>query len=188
MEWGPICRDVFLIANWCKRAQPTMDGTIPRQVDLSCRRKVTTQARRSKPVSNIPPWSLSQLLLPDSWLEFLPWLPLLTDCNLWVKQTISSPTWFWSMSYNSNIEKTRTDTNLRIETQDRILDLKELQNELGCKGWKRQLRMSGWAPRVTLVEFPWSFPFLWKIMESADFTVLTIKSVSFSLHLMSSWV
>lgn len=66
------------------------------------------------------------------------------------------------MSYNSNIEKTRTDTNLRIETQDRNLDLKELQNELGCKGWKRQLRMrpSGWAPLVTLVEFPWSISLL----------------------------
>lgn len=31
-------------------------------------------------------------------------------------------------------EKTRTDTDLRMKTQDRNLDLKELQNELGCKG------------------------------------------------------
>jgi hypothetical protein len=33
-------------------------------------REQTEQARRSKPVKNIPPWPLHQLLLPDL-LEFL---------------------------------------------------------------------------------------------------------------------
>jgi hypothetical protein len=37
---------------------------------LDCIRKQAEQARGSKPVRNIPPWPLHQLLLPDL-LEFL---------------------------------------------------------------------------------------------------------------------
>jgi hypothetical protein len=44
-------------------------GTIPELVVLSSIRKQAGQARGSKPVSNIPPWPLHQLLLPDL-LEF----------------------------------------------------------------------------------------------------------------------
>jgi hypothetical protein len=39
-------------------------GTIPGLVVLSSIRKQAEQARGSKPVSNIPPWPLYQLLLP----------------------------------------------------------------------------------------------------------------------------
>jgi hypothetical protein len=41
-------------------------------------RKQAEQARGSKPVSNIPPWSLYQLLLPDL-LEFQSRLPLVMN-------------------------------------------------------------------------------------------------------------
>jgi hypothetical protein len=40
-------------------------GTIPGLVVLGSIREQAEQARRSKPVSNIPPWPLHQLLLPD---------------------------------------------------------------------------------------------------------------------------
>jgi hypothetical protein len=44
-------------------------GAFPGLVVLGSLRKQVEQARRSKPVSNIPPWPLHQLLLPDL-LEF----------------------------------------------------------------------------------------------------------------------
>ena len=46
-----------------------MGGAIPGLVVLGSIRKQAEQARGSKPVSNIPPWPLYQLLLPDL-LEF----------------------------------------------------------------------------------------------------------------------
>jgi hypothetical protein len=44
-------------------------GAIPGPVVLSSIRKQAEQTRGSKPASNIPPWPLHQLLLPDL-LEF----------------------------------------------------------------------------------------------------------------------
>jgi hypothetical protein len=44
-------------------------GAISELVILGSIREQAEQARGSKPVSNIPPWSLHQLLLPDL-LEF----------------------------------------------------------------------------------------------------------------------
>jgi hypothetical protein len=44
-------------------------GAIPRMIVLGSIRKQAEQARGSKPVSNIPPWSLHQFLLSDL-LEF----------------------------------------------------------------------------------------------------------------------
>jgi hypothetical protein len=46
-----------------------VDGTISGLVVLGSIREQAEQARGSKPVKNIPPWSLHQLLLPDM-LEF----------------------------------------------------------------------------------------------------------------------
>jgi hypothetical protein len=40
-------------------------GTISGLVVLGSIRKQTEQARGSKPVNNIPPWPLHQLLLPE---------------------------------------------------------------------------------------------------------------------------
>jgi hypothetical protein len=40
-------------------------GTIPGLVVLGSIREQAEQARGSKPVMNIPPWPLNQLLLPD---------------------------------------------------------------------------------------------------------------------------
>ena len=52
-----------------KGERPLVGGTIPGLVVLGSIREQAEQARGSKPVSNIPPWSLHQLLLPDL-LEF----------------------------------------------------------------------------------------------------------------------
>jgi hypothetical protein len=52
-----------------KGGGPIVGGAIPGLVVLGSIRKKAEQARGSKPVSNIPPWPLHQLLLPDL-LEF----------------------------------------------------------------------------------------------------------------------
>lgn len=54
---------LWAIVIWFGRAMPTMGGVIPRQVSLSCIRKV------------------AELLS----LELLPWLPLMMDYELWPK-------------------------------------------------------------------------------------------------------
>jgi hypothetical protein len=52
-----------------KGGGPTVGGVIPGLVVLGSIRMQAEQARGSKPISNIPPWPLHQLLLPDL-LEF----------------------------------------------------------------------------------------------------------------------
>jgi hypothetical protein len=52
-----------------KGERPLVGGAIPRLVVLGSIRQQAEQARGSKPVRNIPPWPLHQLLLPDL-LEF----------------------------------------------------------------------------------------------------------------------
>jgi hypothetical protein len=47
-----------------KRGGPLVGGAIPGLVIFGSVRKQAEQARGSKPVSNIPPWPLHQLLLP----------------------------------------------------------------------------------------------------------------------------
>ena len=49
--------------------EPLVGGTISGLVVLGSIREQAEQARGNKPVSNIPPWLLHQLLLPDL-LEF----------------------------------------------------------------------------------------------------------------------
>ena len=48
-----------------KGERPLVGGTISGLVVLGFIRKQAEQARESKPVKNIPPWPLHQLLLPD---------------------------------------------------------------------------------------------------------------------------
>ena len=48
-----------------KEERPLAGGTIPGLVVLGSIREQAEQARGSKPVKNIPPWPLHQLLLPD---------------------------------------------------------------------------------------------------------------------------
>jgi hypothetical protein len=55
-----------LVIKW---GGPLVGGTISGMVVLGSIRGQAGQARGSKPVSNIPPWPLHQLLLPDL-LEF----------------------------------------------------------------------------------------------------------------------
>jgi hypothetical protein len=50
-------------------------------VVLGSIREQSEEARGSKPVSNIPPWPLHQLLLPDL-LEFQSRLPLVMNSNV----------------------------------------------------------------------------------------------------------
>ena len=52
-----------------KGGGPLVGGAIPEMVFLGSIREQAEQARGSKPVSNILPWPLHQLLLPDL-LEF----------------------------------------------------------------------------------------------------------------------
>jgi hypothetical protein len=52
-----------------KEGGPLVGGAIPGLVVLGSIRKQAEQARGSKPVKNIPPWPLHQLLLSDL-LEF----------------------------------------------------------------------------------------------------------------------
>ena len=52
-----------------KGKRPLVGGTISGLVVLGSIREQAEQARESKPVKNIPPWPLHQLLLPDL-LEF----------------------------------------------------------------------------------------------------------------------
>jgi hypothetical protein len=52
-----------------KGETPLVGGTISGLVVLGSIREQAEQARGSKPVKNIPPWPLHQLLLPDL-LEF----------------------------------------------------------------------------------------------------------------------
>ena len=61
-----------LVIKW---VGPIVDGTIPGLVVLGSIREQAEQARGSKPVKNIPPWPLYQLLLPDclSSIPELPW-------------------------------------------------------------------------------------------------------------------
>jgi hypothetical protein len=48
-----------------KEERPLVGGTISGLVALGSIREQAEQARGSKPVKNIPPWPLYQLLLPD---------------------------------------------------------------------------------------------------------------------------
>ena len=54
-----------------KGGGPLVGGAIPGLVVLGSKREQAEQARGSKPVKNIPPWALHQLLCPDL-LEFQP--------------------------------------------------------------------------------------------------------------------
>jgi hypothetical protein len=55
-----------LVIKW---GGPLVGGTISRLVVLGSIRKQAEQASRGKPIKNIRPWPLHQLLLPDL-LEF----------------------------------------------------------------------------------------------------------------------
>ena len=52
------------------RVQPIVGGAIPGLVVLGSIGKEAEQARGSKPVKNIPPWPLHDLLLLSDLLEF----------------------------------------------------------------------------------------------------------------------
>jgi hypothetical protein len=64
-----------------KEGGPIVGGAIPGLVVLGSIREQAEQARGSKPVMNIPPWLLHQLLLPDL-LEFQSRLPLVMNSNV----------------------------------------------------------------------------------------------------------
>jgi hypothetical protein len=61
------CKEISQLV--IKGERPHVGGTISGLVILGSISKQAEQARGSKPVRNIPPWLLHQLLLPDL-LEF----------------------------------------------------------------------------------------------------------------------
>ena len=61
--------------------RPIVGGAVPGLIVLVSIRKQAEQARGSKPVSSIPPWTLNQLLLSDL-LEFLSGLPLVMNSSV----------------------------------------------------------------------------------------------------------
>jgi hypothetical protein len=63
----PSCKAFYQLV--IKEGGSIVGGAIPGLVVLGSIRKQAEQARESKPVRNIPPWLLHQLLLPDL-LEF----------------------------------------------------------------------------------------------------------------------
>ena len=63
----PNCKALFQLV--IKGERLLVGGTIVGLVVLGSIREQAEQARGSKPVKNIPPWPLHQLLLPDL-LEF----------------------------------------------------------------------------------------------------------------------
>ena len=64
-----------------KGKRPLVGGAISGLAVLGSIRKQAEQAKESKPVKNIPPWPLHQLLLPDL-LEFQSGLPLVMNSNV----------------------------------------------------------------------------------------------------------
>jgi len=88
-----------------KGERPLVGGTISGLVVLGSIRKQVEQARGSKPVMNIPPWPLHQLLLPDL-LEFQSWLPwwwtAVWKCKLNKPSPPQLASWSWCLCRNRN--------------------------------------------------------------------------------------
>jgi hypothetical protein len=84
---------------------PLVGGTISGLVVLDSIREQAEQTRGSKPVSNIPPWPLHQLLLPDL-VEFQSWLPGWWTAMWKCKQNKPFPpqfvSWLWCLCRNRN--------------------------------------------------------------------------------------
>ena len=85
--------------------QPRDGPTHKGLVVLGSIREQAEQARGSKPVSNIPPWPLNQLLLPDL-LEFQSWLPwwwtAMWKCKLNKPFPPQLASWSWCLCRNRN--------------------------------------------------------------------------------------
>jgi hypothetical protein len=88
-----------------KGERPLVGGTISGLVVLGSIREQAEQSRGSKPVRNIPPWPLHQLLLPDL-LDFQSWLFLVITA-VW-KCKLNKPfppqlaSWSWCLCRNWN--------------------------------------------------------------------------------------
>lgn len=68
---------IFLIAGWCRSAQPVVCDTIPRQTGLACTRNVAECEPRASQ------WAVLFRIAPQSsCLYFLSWPPLIMDHNL----------------------------------------------------------------------------------------------------------
>lgn len=84
--------------------QSIVDGSIPKQMSLSCVRKLADYEPESKPVSNISPW----FLLPVSHLSSCPDFSqrYIITCKIkWTPLSSSCP---WSDGFSSNGNQSRT--------------------------------------------------------------------------------
>lgn len=86
-------RYIFLIANWCSRAQPIIGDTICRLMGLLPKKATQTSLRKqARKKHSSAPKSLESLL-PS-------WNPLMIDYSLWPNNP-SSPSCFLSVFYHS---------------------------------------------------------------------------------------
>lgn len=101
---------IFWIANWQWRAQSTVGGATPGQVELSYVKKLTKQAKGSNTLSSIPPQCLLQFLSPPSFLASL------IDGLLPVRwrNPFSSPQMVSVSIFHSNREQARTHPLLQV--------------------------------------------------------------------------
>lgn len=86
-----IFEGIFSFTNWSKRVQPTVSGTIPRQVCLGYLRKVAQPETGNEQVSSILPQSLLRFLPLGCSLEFLLWFALVMDYKLWNETNSFTP-------------------------------------------------------------------------------------------------
>lgn len=78
----------FLIRDWYGRVQFTESGFSPGWTVLDYTKKESW-------ASNASSWPLLQFLLPDSYLDFLPWLLYMKDYKLWEETIPFLPSCFW---------------------------------------------------------------------------------------------
>lgn len=71
---GNVCRLIFLITSWCRRAHVTVGGTIHRQMGLCYIRRLAWEQSSKQHFYMVSSSSFC--------LEFLPWYPLMMTCNL----------------------------------------------------------------------------------------------------------
>lgn len=102
---------------WEKRPRPLWVGPLIGQVILDCMRKWVMEGWESE--SLISSHLLFLVLFPFEFLSCPP--PTLMDCGQGVspRQTLSSPSYFWSCVYHGNGKQTRTVAQLNLLFKDK---------------------------------------------------------------------
>ena len=121
-------------------------------VVLGSIRKQAEQARVSKPVSNIPPWSLHQLLPPGSWRPFLSSCPdFFQQWTLWSTSLVSPslPNLFFGHDvFITAIETLRDACIFRHSFGKTWVDLKKENMFFLSKLWKAYLLIEFYIVKI----------------------------------------